>query len=207
MKKAILAAMMVVFSVTVSFAVVPDKLYYYKVNDIDGNEKNLEDYKGKVILVVNVASQCGFTEQYKNLQKLYESYKDNGLEILGFPCNQFGEQEPGTEIEIKSFCATNFNVTFPMFSKIEVNGENTAPLYVFLKENGTIEVALDDEKRHRLFKRMEEKIAPREIGGQDIRWNFTKFLVDSEGNVIRRFEPTATFSSIEKVIKSELELE
>ncbi|ABF40873.1 Glutathione peroxidase [Candidatus Koribacter versatilis Ellin345] len=131
----------------------------------NGKEKKLSDYKGEVLLVVNTASECGFTPQYKGLQELYEKYKNQGFEILGFPCDQFGHQEPGSDKEIASFCEVNYGVTFPIFSKIEVNGANEHPVYKFLKS---------------------------EKGGlltNNIKWNFTKFLVDKQGNVVDRYAP------------------
>ncbi|TGK07041.1 glutathione peroxidase [Leptospira semungkisensis] len=145
----------------------------------NGTEKKLEDYKGKVLLIVNTASQCGFTPQYKGLQEMYEKYKSQGLEILGFPCDQFGHQEPGTDSEIQNFCQVNFGVSFPLFKKIEVNGEGTHPIYQFLKK-----------KAPGLF-------------GKSIKWNFTKFLVDRKGNVIKRF---ATLTPPEKIDSKILEL-
>jgi glutathione peroxidase len=131
----------------------------------NGKEKKLSDYKGKVLLIVNTASECGFTPQYQGLQEIYERYKDRGFEVLGFPCDQFGHQEPGTNKEIKTFCQLNYGVTFPLFSKIEVNGPSTHPVYKFLKS-----------KQGGLL-------------GDNIKWNFTKFLVDKDGNVVDRYAP------------------
>jgi glutathione peroxidase len=143
-----------------------DHFYKFKANSLQNKEIGMDSYKGKVVLVVNVASKCGFTPQYKGLEALYLKYKEKGLVILGFPCNQFGGQEPGTEKDIANFCTLNYGVTFPLFSKIEVNGKNADPLYVFLKNNlkGTL--------------------------GNDIKWNFTKFLLDKKGNPIQRYAPT-----------------
>ena len=141
-------------------------LYDFTVKDIDGKDVKLSDFKGKVILIVNVASQCGFTKQYTGLQEIYQKYKDKGFVVLGFPCNQFGGQEPGSEEDIKTFCSSNYNVTFPMFSKIDVNGDNTAPLYEFLKNE-----------------------VKGIVGTKDIKWNFTKFLIDKNGKVVDRFAP------------------
>jgi glutathione peroxidase len=132
----------------------------------NGKDKKLSAYKGKVLLIVNTASQCGFTPQYKGLQELYGKYHEQGFEVLGFPCDQFGHQEPGSDAEIKSFCGLNYGVDFPLFSKIEVNGANEHPLYTFLK----------NEKGGLL--------------GDAIKWNFTKFLIDKKGNVIERYAPT-----------------
>ena len=139
-------------------------VYDFKVADIDGNDVNLADYKGKVLLIVNVASKCGFTPQYKGLESIYRQYKDKGFEILGFPSNDFLGQEPGTNEQIKSFCQLNYNVSFPMFSKISVKGKDIHPLYKFLTEKST---------------------DPKFAGG--ITWNFNKFLIDRNGNIINRF--------------------
>lgn len=153
-------------------------IYEIPVRTIDGQETTLEDFKGKVLLIVNVASKCGFTHQYKGLEQIYRKFHDRGFEVLGFPCNQFGSQEPGSEEEIKSFCSLNYDVTFPMFSKIDVNGSNEHPLYKFLKsEKGGL------------------------LGFDAIKWNFTKFLVDRNGNVVGRFAPTSTPESLENEIE------
>ena len=138
----------------------------FTVKDIDGKEQNLADYKGKVVLMVNVASRCGLTPQYGGLQALYDKYKDKGLVVIGFPANNFGGQEPGTEADIKEFCTSKYNVTFPMMSKISVKGDDKAPLYDWLTS---------------------EKTNPEFAG--DVTWNFGKFLVDRNGNVIGRFDP------------------
>ena len=143
-------------------------LYSFTLNSIDGKPAPLSDYKGKVVLLVNVASQCGYTPQYSALEAIYEKYKDRGFVILGFPANNFGAQEPGTNEEIKTFCTRKYNVTFPMYSKISVKGPDQAPLYSYLtKETGD------------------------GIAGE-IKWNFTKFLVDRDGKVVQRFEPAVT---------------
>jgi len=142
-------------------------VYDFSVKNIEGKEVKLSDYQGKVILVVNVASKCGFTPQYKDLELLYKEYHQKGLEILAFPCNQFGAQEPGDENEIKNFCSLNYDVTFPMFSKIDVNGDGAHPLYNYLKES-----------------------LPGVLGTKAVKWNFTKFLVDKEGHPVKRYAPT-----------------
>jgi glutathione peroxidase len=141
-------------------------IYDFMVTDIDGNEVSLSDYKDRVLLIVNTASKCGFTKQYHSLEELYRRYKAQGFTILGFPCNQFANQEPGDMTEIKQFCNLTYQVDFPMFSKIEVNGENTHPLYTYLKQQ-----------------------APGLLGIQAIKWNFTKFLLNKSGNVIKRYAP------------------
>ena len=153
-------------------------VYDFVMKDIDGNQVSLADFKGKVLLIVNTATGCGFTPQYEGLEKLYQQYKDQGFEILDFPCNQFGNHAPGTEKEIVSFCQLNYNVTFKQFAKIEVNGANEAPLYTYLKK----------QKGGLL--------------GSAIKWNFTKFLVDREGNVVDRFGSVETPEKLEKSIKA-----
>lgn len=152
-------------------------IYDFKATTIDGDEKDLSDYKGKVVLIVNVASKCGFTKQYEGLQKIYSDMKDDGFVVLGFPCNQFRNQEPGTEEEIKQFCKTNYGVSFPMFSKVEVNGENTHPLYKFLKSE-------DPDNKD-----------------SDIKWNFEKFLIDKNGKVVKRYRTQVKPSKIADDIK------
>jgi len=144
-----------------------------ELKTIDSKIKNLVDYKNKTIVVVNVASKCGFTPQYKDLQLLFEEFKDKGLVVLGFPCNQFGTQEPGTSFEIAKFCEVQFGITFDLFEKIDVNGANTHPLYVFLKSK-----------------------AAGILGTESIKWNFTKFLIDKSGETIERFGPN---DSIDKI--------
>jgi glutathione peroxidase len=141
----------------------------------------MRDYAGKTLLIVNVASRCGFTPQYAGLEALYRKYGEKGFVVLGFPCNQFGAQEPGADSEIAQFCATSYDVTFPMFSKIDVNGEKAHPLYRWLKH-----------------------AAPGLLGSEAIKWNFTKFLVDRSGKVVRRFASTDTPQSLEKAIESVL---
>ena len=150
-------------------------IYDMSVQTIKGETVSLEQYRGKVLIIVNTASKCGFTPQYKGLEEIYKTYKDQGLEVLGFPCDQFGHQEPGSEDQISEFCEINYGVTFPLFSKVEVNGNNAHPLFTHLKEQ-----------------------APGLLGSKGIKWNFTKFLVDTEGNVVERFAPK---DSPEKLIK------
>jgi glutathione peroxidase len=158
-----------------------ESIYDYKVKDIDGNEVVMSEFKGKVLMIVNVASKCGFTPQYEGLQKLYDAYKDQGLVVLGFPCNQFGAQEQGGEAEIKDFCETNFSISFPMFAKIDVNGDNAEPLFLFLQ---------NDKKGF--------------MNTGPIKWNFSKFVVDKEGNVVGRYgsldDPAAIEDDIKKLL-------
>jgi glutathione peroxidase len=144
-------------------------LYDIEVTTIDGRRQTLARYRGKVLLIVNVASRCGFTPQYEGLEALYRRHKDDGLVVLGFPCDQFGNQEPGDEAEIRKFCSTTYGVTFPMFAKVEVNGANTHPLYQHLKS-----------------------AKPGLLGSESIKWNFTKFLVGRDGTVLERYAPKET---------------
>jgi glutathione peroxidase len=150
-------------------------VYDFNANTIDGTEQSLAVYRGKPLLIVNVASKCGLTPQYAGLEALYRNYADQGLVILGFPCDQFGHQEPGDEAEIKSFCSREYGVSFPLFAKIEVNGDGTHPLYRHLKQS-----------------------AAGILGTEAIKWNFTKFLVDRNGKVVKRYAPTDTPESLEK---------
>jgi glutathione peroxidase len=154
-------------------------LYDIIATTIDGRQQSLGDYAGKAMLVVNVASRCGFTAQYAGLEALYRRFADRGLVVLGFPCNQFGAQEPASEAEIAKFCSANYDVTFPMFAKIEVNGENAHPLYRLLKH-----------------------AAPGILGSEAIKWNFTKFLIDPEGRVVKRYAPNDTPQAIGEDIET-----
>ena len=150
-------------------------IYDYKVDDSQKNSVSLSDYKGKTLLIVNVASRCGLTPQYKGLQELYSKYSNKDFEILAFPCNQFGAQEPGSNEEIKEFCDNNFNVSFKIFDKINVNGSNASPLFKHLKNE-----------------------AKGLMGSEAIKWNFTKFLIDNNGSVIKRYSPQTTPDKIDK---------
>jgi len=154
-----------------------NNIYDVQVQTIDGEKQTLAGYAGKHLLIVNVASKCGFTPQYEGLEKLYREFKDQGLVVLGFPCDQFGHQEPGDESEIKNFCSLNYDVTFPMFAKIEVNGAGTHPLYQHLKT-----------------------AAKGVLGSEAIKWNFTKFLVDPQGDGVKRYASTTTPAAIAKDI-------
>lgn len=175
-------------------------VYDFTVKDRRGNDISLSEYKGKVLLIVNTATRCGFTPQYEELEALYKEYKDQGLEILDFPCNQFGEQAPGTEEEIHQFCTLNYGTEFPQFKKIEVNGENESPLYTFLKSQKGFKGFDKDHKIGALLDDMLSKVDPNYASNPDIKWNFTKFLIDKEGNVIERYEPTTDCKVIEQDI-------
>ncbi|HVG72097.1 MAG TPA: glutathione peroxidase [Vicinamibacterales bacterium] len=150
-------------------------LYDIDVQTIAGDTRSLAAYRGKTLLIVNVASQCGFTPQYKGLEALFRKYKDHGLVVLGFPCNQFGRQEPGTEAEIQRFCTSSYDVTFPLFAKIDVNGPAAHPLYEHLKSS-----------------------RPGLLGTESIKWNFTKFLVNAQGDVVARYAPSDTPEKVER---------
>jgi glutathione peroxidase len=177
-------------------------IYDFKVKDIDDEEVNFAQYKGKVLLVVNTASKCGFTPQYGDLQKLYEKYNSKDFEILGFPCNQFAEQEPGSNDEVKKFCQINYGVTFPIFEKVEVRGENIHPIFKYLTEAAPFEGATQNgENGKRLFAFINEKF-PEFLEGNSIKWNFTKFLIDKEGNVIKRYESPVVPMEISKDIEN-----
>ena len=158
-----------------------NEIYSFNVTQNDGTDKSLSDYEGKVLLIVNTASKCGFTPQYKGLQEMYDKYNAQGLEILAFPCDQFGHQEPGDDAEIAQFCSLNYDVSFPLFKKIEVNGNNAAPVFQYLKNK-----------------------APGLFGSESIKWNFTKFLVAKDGTVLNRFapktKPEQLVSDVEKAL-------
>ena len=176
-------------------------VYDFTVKDRRGNDVSLTEYKGKVLLIVKTATRCGFTPQYEELEALYKEYKDKGLEILDFPCNQFGQQAPGTEDEIHEFCTLNFGTEFPQFKKIEVNGENESPLFTFLKAQRGFKGFDLDHKIGALLHDMLSKADPDYTTKPDIKWNFTKFLIDREGNVVERYEPTTDIKIIEEDIK------
>jgi glutathione peroxidase len=176
-------------------------VYGFAVTDADGNSVSMKQYKGKVLLIVNTATRCGFTPQYEELEALYEKYRAQGFEILDFPCNQFGEQAPGTIAEIHQFCTANFNIQFPQFDKVDVNGPDASPLFAFLKsQRGFAGFNLD----HRLGRLLDDNFRKKDPAydqGPDIKWNFTKFLVDRKGRVVQRFEPTATAADMEEAIR------
>ncbi|WP_026343761.1 glutathione peroxidase [Nocardia sp. BMG111209] len=163
-------------------------VYEYSVTTADGQTKSLGDYKDRVVLIVNVASKCGFTPQYAGLEALHQATEDRGLDILGFPCNQFGDQEPGTNAEIQDFCSTEYGVTFPVFAKLDVNGANADPLYTYLRAEAPGDFGPDAGM---LYEHI-AKNRPETIGTDEVKWNFTKFLVGRDGEVIRRYESTAT---------------
>ena len=181
-------------------------IYDITVKDMDGSDVSLANYKGKVLLIVNVASKCGLTPQYEGLEALYQKYKDQGLEILAFPCNQFLEQEPGTNEEIQSFCSLNYNVTFPLFDKIDVNGEAESPLYTYLKKEAPFKGYPEGtEEFATMLDEIHQKTGTGFDQGDAIRWNFGKFLVSKDGKTILRFEPMVTPDMMEEAIQKMLE--
>ena len=172
-------------------------IYDIQVKDDAGKDVSLADYKGKVLLIVNTATRCGFTPQYKELEALYEKYQKEGLEILDFPCNQFGEQAPGSIQEIHQFCTANFDIQFPQFDKIDVNGENESPLFTYLKaQQGFSGFDLTDQTGKMMDNMLRKKDADYDKK-PDIKWNFTKFLVARDGRVVKRYEPTDKVANIE----------
>lgn len=165
-------------------------VYDFQLKNIDGENVKLDQFKGKVLLIVNTASKCGFTPQYEGLEKLYEEFKDKGVEVLGFPSNQFAEQEPGSSDEIKNFCQINYGVSFPLFEKIDVRGESAHPLFKYLSEAVPFK---GFDLNHPIGAKLTEILQnnfPEILQGNGVKWNFTKFLIDKEGNVVDRFEPT-----------------
>lgn len=177
------------------------RFYDFEAEDAMCITHKMDEYKGKVVLVVNTATQCGFTPQYDELQNMYEKYHDEGLEILDFPCNQFGGQAPGTNEEIAAFCDAKFGITFPQFSKIEVNGANEHPLYTFLKSQKGFQGFGKGNPLAVLLKVKLKRTDPNYENTPDIKWNFTKFLIDRQGNVVERFEPTKDMDLVDEKIR------
>jgi glutathione peroxidase len=178
------------------------RIYDFNFKTIDGEDASLEQFKDKVILIVNTASKCGFTPQYKDLQKLYEKYNNEGFEILGFPSNQFADQEPANNVEVKNFCEINFGVTFPLSEKIEVRGKDADPIFKYLTEESEFKgFDMSNPSGKMLHAFLNEKF-PEYLLGDSVKWNFTKFLIDRKGNVVDRFESTIEPMDIEKDIQS-----
>lgn len=173
--------------------------YDYSVKDAMGNDVALKDYEGKVVMVVNTATGCGFTPQYEDIEKIYEKYHDNGLEIIDIPCNQFGAQAPGSDEEIHEFCTLHYNTQFPQMKKSDVNGENELPLYTYLKSQKGFE-GLGEHPYKENLEAMFASQDPEWDKKPDIKWNFTKFVIDRAGNVVARFEPTADMGAIDECI-------
>ena len=179
-----------------------NSVYDFKVADLEENIVSLDAYKGKVLLIVNTATKCGFTPQYKELQEIYDKYHAQGFEVLDFPCNQFGEQSPGSNEEIHKFCTDNYETTFPQFSKIDVNGENESPLFTFLQAKQGFKGFPGE--RGQMMEQMMARRDPDCAKKSDIKWNFTKFLVNKNGEVIARFEPTMDMAEVEAQVKAQL---
>ncbi|WP_057912543.1 glutathione peroxidase [Peribacillus muralis] len=179
-------------------------IYEFSATRINGKEVSLEEYKGDVLIIVNTASECGFTPQYEDLQKLYDRYKDKGLNILGFPCNQFGGQEPGKNEEVETFCQLNYGVSFPLFNKVDVRGTQAHPLFQYLTDQAPF-TGLDKKQGDgKMMQAMLQEHHPEFMKDDSIKWNFTKFLIDRDGNVVKRFEsveaPFEMESDIEKLL-------
>ena len=174
-------------------------IYDNKVKNRSGEEISISDYKGKVLIIVNTATGCGFTPQYEGLEKLYKKYHDQGLEILDFPCNQFGNQAPGSDDEIHEFCSLKYNTSFDQFAKTDVNGENESPLYTYIKNE--IQEDIVEGMKNKMAMKAIEKISKTAKEPKDIKWNFTKFLVDRNGKVVARYSPTFKPEDMEEKIK------
>ena len=200
MKRTFLSLLALVSVLTLS----AQSVYDFKVKDDTGKEVSLAKYKGKVLLIMNTATRCGFTPQYNELQALYEKYQGEGLEILDFPCNQFGQQAPGTIEEIHEFCSANFNIKFPQFDKIDVNGANEHPLYTYLKSQKSFGGFDLNDKTGKLLDDMMRKRDANYDKNSDIKWNFTKFLVSADGRVLKRYEPTDKMADIEADVLMEV---
>jgi len=176
-------------------------IYDFSFKTRRGEEVSMADYKGKVLIIVNTATGCGFTPQYEDLQKIYDKYKDKGLEILDFPCNQFANQAPGTDEEIHEFCKGRFGITFPQFAKVDVNGENALPLWKYLTSNTTFEGFGKGPKAVMMAGVVKATDKDYKNNG-NIKWNFTKFVIDREGNIVGRFEPTHSMNELDEKIAS-----
>ena len=178
-------------------------VYEFKVKAQDGSEVSLDDYRGKVLLIVNTATGCGFTPQYAELQNIYDLHQKDGLEILDFPCNQFAEQAPGSDAEIHDFCTGRYGITFPQFSKIDVRGESADPLFKYLSENTAFE-GFGANPMSLILKGVAKKMDKDYKNNGSIKWNFTKFLISREGKIIARFEPTASLKDVKEKVEAAL---
>lgn len=185
---------------------VAKTIYEIELEDKQGNIISLSQYKGKVLLIVNTATQCGFTYQYAQLELMYRQLKDYGFEIIDLPCNQFGSQAPGTDNEILEFCQANYGITFMQFKKSDVNGQNEIPLYKWLKEQKGFDGFDPESSLTPLLESLSEKADPEWRSKSDIKWNFTKFVIDRTGNVVARFEPTKDMAQVEEFIRKELNI-
>ena len=179
-------------------------VYDFSAKTNSGEEKSLKDYAGKVLIIVNTASKCGFTPQYKELQELYDKYKDKGLEILGFPCNQFGAQEPGSNSEVQQFCRRNYGVSFQIFEKGDVRGETAQPLFKYLTAEKGFKGFDENHEFSAVLLDALKKNYPEYLEDDGIKWNFTKFLIDREGNIVKRFEPTEDMETVKQAVEAAL---
>lgn len=177
-------------------------IYDIPVTSIKGIQGSMADFKGKVLIIANTASKCGFTPQYSDLQKLYETYREQGLEILGFPSNQFNEQEPGSHTEVEAFCQMNYGVTFPLFEKTDVRGEDAHPLFQYLTAQAPFQGFDQANPSGKMLQAFLQEKFPEQLAGDSVKWNFTKFIVDRAGNVVARFEPTVDPAAMESTIQS-----
>lgn len=198
MKKLILSMFLVLMGL--SSVTAQRNLYKFTVEDMYGEPQSMAQYKGKILLIVNTATRCGFTPQYEELQKLYDTYREDGVEILDFPCNQFGEQAPGSIREIHDFCTSTYNVTFPQFAKVDVNGAEASPLFSYLKKKQGFRGFDTSDRMGALLDNMLRSKDAAYDKSPDIKWNFTKFLVDRKGRVVARFEPTVPIADVEMEI-------
>lgn len=198
MKKLILSMFLVLMGL--SSVTAQRNLYKFTVEDMYGEPQSMAQYKGKILLIVNTATRCGFTPQYEELQKLYNTYREDGVEILDFPCNQFGEQAPGSIREIHDFCTSTYNVTFPQFAKVDVNGTEASPLFSYLKKKQGFRGFDTSDRMGALLDNMLRSKDAAYDKSPDIKWNFTKFLVDRKGRVVARFEPTVPIADVEMEI-------
>ena len=198
MKKLILSMFLVLIGL--SNVTAQRNLYKFTVEDMYGEPQSMAQYKGRILLIVNTATRCGFTPQYEELQKLYDTYREDGVEILDFPCNQFGEQAPGSIREIHDFCTSTYNVTFPQFAKVDVNGTEASPLFSYLKKKQGFRGFDTSDRMGALLDNMLRSKDAAYDKSPDIKWNFTKFLVDRKGRVVARFEPTAPIADVEMEI-------
>ena len=198
MKKLILSMFLVLMGL--SSVMAQRNLYKFTVEDMYGEPQSMAQYKGKILLIVNTATRCGFTPQYEELQKLYDTYREDGVEILDFPCNQFGEQAPGSIREIHDFCTSTYNVTFPQFAKVDVNGAEASPLFSYLKKKQGFRGFDTSDRMGALLDNMLRSKDAAYDKSPDIKWNFTKFLVDRKGRVVARFEPTVPIADVEMEI-------
>ncbi len=200
----ILPTLILAILALIAHPIQAQSIYDFTVKNDEGKDVSLADYKGKVLLIVNTATKCGFTPQYKELEALYEKYHAQGFEILDFPCNQFGQQAPGSIAEIHQFCTANFNIQFPQFDKIDVNGKNESPLYTYLKSQKSFGGFNLKDKLGSLLDGMLRKQDVDYDKKPSIKWNFTKFLIDQQGRVVKRYEPTDSMEKVGKDIEQML---